>query len=113
MSSDSAKENASVVDSSVTEWRNDIGNSDDPGFDNVSLVTCVSCELRSLHCGGRNGIRKVINAELQNIPNKVIGKKKVKSQFSNQNTFVGHVWRGNAYPSSPVPPFCCLVYFQW
>ncbi|KAG4972972.1 hypothetical protein JHK87_029793 [Glycine soja] len=30
MSSDSAKENASVVDSSVTEWRNDIGNSDDP-----------------------------------------------------------------------------------
>ncbi|TKY70884.1 30-kDa cleavage and polyadenylation specificity factor 30 [Spatholobus suberectus] len=30
MSSDSAKENASVVDSSVTEWRHDIGNSDDP-----------------------------------------------------------------------------------
>ncbi|KAL5164929.1 Zinc finger CCCH domain-containing protein 45 [Glycine soja] len=30
MSSDSAKENASVVDSSVIEWRNDIGNSDDP-----------------------------------------------------------------------------------
>ncbi|KAK7406196.1 hypothetical protein VNO78_07816 [Psophocarpus tetragonolobus] len=30
MSSDSAKENTSVVDSSVTEWRNDIGNSDDP-----------------------------------------------------------------------------------
>ncbi|KHN25747.1 Zinc finger CCCH domain-containing protein 45 [Glycine soja] len=30
MSSDSAKENASVVDSSVTEGRNDIGNSDDP-----------------------------------------------------------------------------------
>ncbi|ESW30434.1 hypothetical protein PHAVU_002G152600 [Phaseolus vulgaris] len=30
MSSDSTKENASVVDSSVTEWRNDIGNSDDP-----------------------------------------------------------------------------------
>ncbi|XP_047168180.1 YTH domain-containing protein 1 isoform X7 [Vigna umbellata] len=30
MSSDSAKENVSVVDSSVTEWRNDIGNSDDP-----------------------------------------------------------------------------------
>ncbi|XP_020218107.1 YTH domain-containing protein 1 [Cajanus cajan] len=30
MSSDSAKENASVVDSSVSEWRHDIGNSDDP-----------------------------------------------------------------------------------
>ncbi|CAK7335407.1 unnamed protein product [Dovyalis caffra] len=30
MSSDSAKENASVVDSSVTEWKHDIGNSDDP-----------------------------------------------------------------------------------
>lgn len=53
MSSDSAKENASVVDSSVTEGRNDIGNSDDPGFDNISLVTCISCELRSLNCGGK------------------------------------------------------------
>lgn len=31
MSSDSAKENASVVDSSVSEWKQDIGNSDDPG----------------------------------------------------------------------------------
>ncbi|KAH8521834.1 hypothetical protein H0E87_002754 [Populus deltoides] len=30
MSSDSAKENASVVDSSVTEWKHDMGNSDDP-----------------------------------------------------------------------------------
>ncbi|KAK7307821.1 hypothetical protein VNO77_41224 [Canavalia gladiata] len=30
MSSDSAKENASVVESSVTEWRPDMGNSDDP-----------------------------------------------------------------------------------
>ncbi|KAJ1416066.1 YTH domain [Sesbania bispinosa] len=29
MSSDSVKENASVVDSSVTEWKHDIGNSDD------------------------------------------------------------------------------------
>jgi len=52
MSSDSTKENASVVDSSVTEWRNDIGNSDDPGFDNISLVTCRSSGLRSLHCVG-------------------------------------------------------------
>lgn len=31
MSSDSAKENASVVDSSLTEWKHDMGNSDDPG----------------------------------------------------------------------------------
>ncbi|KAB1217143.1 Zinc finger CCCH domain-containing protein 45 [Morella rubra] len=30
MSSDTAKENASVVDSSVTEWKHDMGNSDDP-----------------------------------------------------------------------------------
>ncbi|XP_061348237.1 uncharacterized protein LOC133293661 [Gastrolobium bilobum] len=30
MSSDSAKENASVVDSSVTEWKQDMGNSDEP-----------------------------------------------------------------------------------
>ncbi|XVE64940.1 hypothetical protein DITRI_Ditri07aG0142300 [Diplodiscus trichospermus] len=30
MSSDTARENASVVDSSVTEWKNDMGNSDDP-----------------------------------------------------------------------------------
>lgn len=38
MSSDSAKENASVVDSSVSEWKQDIGNSDDPGGDSVSSV---------------------------------------------------------------------------
>ncbi|KAF7810238.1 YTH domain-containing protein 1 isoform X1 [Senna tora] len=31
MSSDSAKENTSVVDSSVSEWKQDFGNSDDPG----------------------------------------------------------------------------------
>lgn len=31
MSSDTAKENASVVDSSLTDWKQDIGNSDDPG----------------------------------------------------------------------------------
>ncbi|XP_058009601.1 uncharacterized protein LOC110649441 isoform X3 [Hevea brasiliensis] len=30
MSSDTAKENASVVDSSVTEWKHDMGNFDDP-----------------------------------------------------------------------------------
>ncbi|KAG7557506.1 YTH domain [Arabidopsis suecica] len=30
MSSDTAKENASVVDSSLTDWKQDIGNSDDP-----------------------------------------------------------------------------------
>ncbi|KAM6556919.1 hypothetical protein CsatB_003938 [Cannabis sativa] len=30
MSSDTGKENASVVDSSVTEWKQDMGNSDDP-----------------------------------------------------------------------------------
>ncbi|CAN1332741.1 Zinc finger CCCH domain-containing protein 45 [Linum perenne] len=29
MSSDTAKENASVVDSSVTDWKHDVGNSDD------------------------------------------------------------------------------------
>lgn len=31
MSSDTAKENASVVDSSLTDWKQDLGNSDDPG----------------------------------------------------------------------------------
>ncbi|OAO97803.1 hypothetical protein AXX17_AT4G13470 [Arabidopsis thaliana] len=30
MSSDTAKENASVVDSSLTDWKQDLGNSDDP-----------------------------------------------------------------------------------
>ncbi|XP_024009799.1 zinc finger CCCH domain-containing protein 45 isoform X1 [Eutrema salsugineum] len=30
MSSDTGKENASVVDSSLTDWKQDIGNSDDP-----------------------------------------------------------------------------------
>lgn len=30
MSSDTTRENASVVDSSVTEWKHDMGNSDDP-----------------------------------------------------------------------------------
>lgn len=42
MSSDSAKENASVVDSTVTEWKQDIGNSDDPGVDNVCSVVASS-----------------------------------------------------------------------
>ncbi|KAG6788404.1 hypothetical protein POTOM_004470 [Populus tomentosa] len=37
MSSDSAKENASVVDSSVTEWKHDMGNSDDPGGSWISF----------------------------------------------------------------------------
>lgn len=46
MSSDSVKENASVVDSSVTEWKHDIRNSDEPGCDNVCfLVTYISCEM--------------------------------------------------------------------
>lgn len=50
MSSDSAKENASVVDSSVSEWKQDIGNSDDPGGDYVSsLVSNTSCELWGCH----------------------------------------------------------------
>lgn len=31
MSCDTAKENASVVDSSVTERKEDMGNSDEPG----------------------------------------------------------------------------------
>ncbi|CAK9135931.1 unnamed protein product [Ilex paraguariensis] len=31
MSSDTAKEDASVVDSSVTEWKHDLGNLDDRG----------------------------------------------------------------------------------
>lgn len=31
MSSDTAREDASVVDSSVTEWKHDMGNSDGPG----------------------------------------------------------------------------------
>lgn len=44
MSSDSAKENASVVDSSVSEWKLDIGNSDDPGMDCVcSLILRIAC----------------------------------------------------------------------
>ncbi|KAG6791789.1 hypothetical protein POTOM_000922 [Populus tomentosa] len=64
MSSDSAKENASVVDSSVTEWKHDMGNSDDPGddlcigvdFDFLSL--CIR-ELRMLPHGIRllHGLR--------------------------------------------------------
>ncbi|XP_039010996.1 YTH domain-containing protein 1-like [Hibiscus syriacus] len=37
MSSDTARENASVVDSSVTEWKNDMGNSDD--FMDTLLMT--------------------------------------------------------------------------
>ncbi|KAL1316578.1 hypothetical protein AAHE18_15G076300 [Arachis hypogaea] len=41
MSSDSAKENASVVDSSLTEWKHDIGNSDDPG---MSMTTGTGVE---------------------------------------------------------------------
>lgn len=36
MSCDTTKENASVVDSSVTDWKQDIGNSDDPGNKSVS-----------------------------------------------------------------------------
>lgn len=39
MSSDSAKENASVVDSSVTEWKHDMGNSDDPGNKTVQVLS--------------------------------------------------------------------------
>lgn len=38
MSSDTARENASVVDSSVTEWKNDMGNSDDLGKIMVHLL---------------------------------------------------------------------------
>ncbi|KAK6263016.1 hypothetical protein QUC31_008832 [Theobroma cacao] len=42
MSSDTAKENASVVDSSATEWKNDVGNSDDPGKNmNSGIVILV------------------------------------------------------------------------
>lgn len=36
MSSESVKENASVVDSSLTECKHDVGNSDDPG----SYIVC-------------------------------------------------------------------------
>ena len=39
MSSDSAKENASVVDSSLTEWKHDMGNSDDPGNKTVHVFS--------------------------------------------------------------------------
>ena len=61
---DTAKENASVVDSSVTEWKQDMGNSDDPGKLNDEGAFCfdfpmfilklVRCKLfvqklRSLH----------------------------------------------------------------
>ncbi|XP_028802433.1 uncharacterized protein LOC114757520 isoform X2 [Neltuma alba] len=46
MSSDSAKENASVVDSSVSEWKLDIGNSDDPDK--------VECSHH--HIGDQNGM---------------------------------------------------------
>lgn len=31
MSSDTAKDNASVVDSSATDWKQEMGNTDDPG----------------------------------------------------------------------------------
>jgi hypothetical protein len=49
MSSDSAKENASVVDSSVTEWKHDMGNSDDPGNETVQvLIIFSSCIVISL-----------------------------------------------------------------
>lgn len=42
MSSDTAKENASVVDSSVTEWKNERGNMDEPGkSDAKSLLNLV------------------------------------------------------------------------
>ncbi|KAJ6712383.1 hypothetical protein OIU79_008579 [Salix purpurea] len=42
MSSDSAKENASVVDSSLTEWKHDMGNSDDPeAMEILKLRECM------------------------------------------------------------------------
>lgn len=50
MSSDTAKENASVVDSSLTDWKQDIGNSDDPGkLLSISFYfSHFSCPLLSL-----------------------------------------------------------------
>lgn len=48
MSSDTAKENASVVDSSVTEWKNDMGNMDGPGT-NDSNTLHVSSMMIVLH----------------------------------------------------------------
>ncbi|XP_068305954.1 uncharacterized protein [Pyrus communis] len=42
MSCDTTKENASVVDSSVTDWKQDIGNSDDPGLPSCGVVMEVS-----------------------------------------------------------------------
>lgn len=38
MSSDTAKENASVVDSSVTDWKHDMGNFDDPGIKSCEML---------------------------------------------------------------------------
>lgn len=53
MSSDTAKENASVVDSSVTEWKNEMGNLDGPGTNNsknlhvssIMLDDCAASEF--------------------------------------------------------------------
>ena len=44
MSSDTAKENASVVDSSVTEWKND-RNLDGPGTNNSNNLHVSSIML--------------------------------------------------------------------
>ncbi|KAI9082721.1 hypothetical protein K1719_035295 [Acacia pycnantha] len=62
MSSDSAKENASVVDSSVSEWKLDIGNSDDPestsykANENGDPTKADKVEYSHHHLGDQNGI---------------------------------------------------------
>lgn len=38
MSSDTTKENASVIDSSLTEWKNDMGNLGGPGNADVNTL---------------------------------------------------------------------------
>ncbi|XP_013675811.1 YTH domain-containing protein 1 isoform X2 [Brassica napus] len=43
MSSTTAKENVSVVDSSLTDWKQDIANSDDPGVFLFSSLFSLSC----------------------------------------------------------------------
>lgn len=53
MSSDTARENASVVDSSVTEWKNDMGNSDD--LENEDGYLFKAQDLEHSHVAEKRG----------------------------------------------------------
>ncbi|KAB2018200.1 hypothetical protein ES319_D08G213100v1 [Gossypium barbadense] len=53
MSSDTARENASVVDSSVTEWKNDMGNSDD--LENEDGYPFKAQDLEHSHVADKRG----------------------------------------------------------